>query len=402
MRVLHVVPTYVPAWRHGGPIRSVHGLCRALVELGHEVHVATTDTDIDGRVPRATVVEVDGVLVRYFPVTRPARLYRSPALRRAVEEDAKGFDVFHLHSVFLQPIDAAGAAARRSRVPYVLAPRGMLVPELFRRRGQLRKQAWLALAGRRLIRRAAALHATTQAEADDAAALRIDLPPVRVIPNGVDAPTVPDRREIPQAVAKLIEDGPFLLFLGRLSWKKGLERTIAALAHLPAGRLLIAGNDDEGISGKLRALAKQCGVADRVELLGPVDGAVKAALLADATALVLCSHSENFGNVVLEAMAAGTAVVVTAEVGLAPTIAAEGCGLVTDGQPEAIASAMTALLADPDQARKLGARGARVARERYSWPAVAQQVETLYSELVAPLNLAARRTAQVNRAGTPA
>ena len=49
MRLLHVVPTYLPAWRHGGPILAVHGLCRALVERGHEVTVLTTDVHGEGR-----------------------------------------------------------------------------------------------------------------------------------------------------------------------------------------------------------------------------------------------------------------------------------------------------------------------------------------------------------------
>ena len=70
MKILHVVPTYLPAWRYGGPIRSVHGLCKALVNLGHEVHVYTTN--IDGNqllnVPLALPVKVDGVWVTYFPV----------------------------------------------------------------------------------------------------------------------------------------------------------------------------------------------------------------------------------------------------------------------------------------------------------------------------------------------
>ncbi|HSS47966.1 MAG TPA: glycosyl transferase, partial [Thermoanaerobaculia bacterium] len=70
MNVLHVVPTYVPAWRHGGPILAVHGLCKALAARGHTVTVFTTDVHGDGRldVPLAAPVEVEGVEVWYFPV----------------------------------------------------------------------------------------------------------------------------------------------------------------------------------------------------------------------------------------------------------------------------------------------------------------------------------------------
>ena len=86
MRLLHVVPTYAPAWKHGGPIRSVHGLCRALAQRGHQVVVFTTDIDTAGVVPVATPVALDGVEVWYFPVRAPRRLYRSPAMGRALAE----------------------------------------------------------------------------------------------------------------------------------------------------------------------------------------------------------------------------------------------------------------------------------------------------------------------------
>ena len=70
LRILQVVPTYFPAVRYGGPIRSVHFLAKALAERGHEVHVFTTSVDgpHDLDVPLATPVNIDGVLVRYFPV----------------------------------------------------------------------------------------------------------------------------------------------------------------------------------------------------------------------------------------------------------------------------------------------------------------------------------------------
>src|SRR3954471_9492384 len=127
MRVLHVVPTYAPAWRYGGPIVAVHGLCKALVARGHEVDVFTTNVDGDGvlDVPTDRPVERDGVRVRYFPA-RLRRLYWSPAMARALAADVRGYDLVHIHAVFLWPGVAAARAARRVHVPYIVSPRGML------------------------------------------------------------------------------------------------------------------------------------------------------------------------------------------------------------------------------------------------------------------------------------
>src|SRR5438034_1111935 len=126
VRLLHVTPTYVPAYRYGGPIYSVHALCRSLVTAGHEVHVYTTSVDgpDDSWVPMDRAVNLDGVRVCYFRSCRLRRLYWSPDLWTRCNSMAGVFDAIHLHSVFLFPTWAGARAAARAAVPYVLSPRG--------------------------------------------------------------------------------------------------------------------------------------------------------------------------------------------------------------------------------------------------------------------------------------
>jgi glycosyltransferase involved in cell wall biosynthesis len=379
-----VVPTYLPAWRHGGPILAVHGLCRALAARGHEVTVLTTHVHGDGvlDVPLGTPVEIDGVEVRYFPVLPPRRLYASPELSRAARDLAGGCNAVHLHSVFLAPTSAAARAAERADVPYVLSPRGMLVPELLRSRGRWRKLAWMLLAERRTIERAAALHATSDLEAAEAARLDLPLPPVHVIPNGVDPePWDGETTILSPAVLSLLDGPPFFLSLGRLSWKKGLDRLIPALTSVPEAVLAVAGNDEEEIRPELERLARETGVATQTVFLGPVHGPDKAALLHRTLSLVLPSHSENFGNVVLEAWAAGRPVIVTPGVGLAATVLETGGGRVVEGDPHQLGEALRDLLADPESAAEMGRRGARAVAERFGWGAVATAMERLYEEV---------------------
>ncbi len=380
MKILHVVPTYVPAWKHGGPIRSVHGLCKALAARGHQVTVFTTDVDTDGTVPVGQAVALDGVEVWYFPVTAPRRLYRSPRMGAALRQRVAGFDVVHLHSVFLWPTAAAARAAERAGVPDLLAPRGMLVPDLLRRRGRWRKAAWLRFVERRTLVHAAGLHVTAELEAEEARKLDLPLPRFFVVPNGIDPEPVPSPDAPAAPVRDLLAGPPVLLYLGRLSWKKGLDRLIPSLARVPGAVLAVAGNDEEGIRPQLEALSREAGVAGRVRFLGPVDGADKAALLHGCAALVLPSYSENFGNSVLEAMAAGRPVAVTPEVGLAGVVREERAGIVTDGDPALLGDALCELLASPDR-EAMGRRGADAASRRFGWPAVAAQMEAVYRVL---------------------
>ena len=154
MRVLHVVPTYLPATRYGGPIWSVHGLCRALATKDHDVHVFTTSVDGDGDsdVPLGVPVRLDGVQVWYFPSRWLRRLYWSPPMMAALKAQVAQFDVVHLHSVFLWPTWAAARVACARRVPYILSPRGMLVGDLIRRKSHWLKSAWIRLIERRNLR----------------------------------------------------------------------------------------------------------------------------------------------------------------------------------------------------------------------------------------------------------
>jgi glycosyltransferase involved in cell wall biosynthesis len=382
MRVLHVVPTYAPAWRYGGPIRSVHALCRALVQRGHEVHVYTTNMDGPGNldVPVEVPIDRDGVNVWYFPAVVRS-LNMSPLMGRHLRKTIKSFDVVHLHSIFLWPTLAAARQCSRQGVPYIVAPRGMLVRDLFERKRTLIKWLWFYLCERSTLQRAAAIHATSQLEEEEARKFPVEFQRFAIIPNGVDMPA--DGEEGP-AKAKCHETprDRYILFIGRINWKKGLDRLIRSLAWVRDDvNVVVAGNDEDGYRAKVEQLAAHLGLTQRVFFVGAVDGAEKEKWLRDATVLALPSYSENFGNVILEAMASRCPVVVTPEVGLAAVVEEARSGIVADGEPTRLADAFERILANPDLAADMGKRGQAVVRENFCWPAIAKQMENLYQEL---------------------
>ncbi|MEJ0087420.1 MAG: glycosyltransferase [Pseudomonadota bacterium] len=382
-RILHVVPTYYPAVRYGGPIRSVHGLASALARRGHDVHVFTTNMDGDENldVPLDRPVVRDGVNVHYFPVPALRRLAWSPAMGRALRESAADFDVMHLHAVFVWPLQAAARAARRARVPYLLAPRGMLVRDVIRGRSRWIKSAWIELFERRTLARAAGLHATAEIEIEDVRSLGLKFAAAYCVPNGVEWPRAhPSLGSGPYAGITR----QYALFLSRISWKKGLDRLIRAWKHVPYLPLVIGGNDYEGLIPELTELARREGVQDRVVFLGPVSDLDKWALYENAQLFVLPSYSENFGNVVAEAMAMRCPVIVTRAVGVAPLVEQYGAGLVCGDTPVDIAAAVNRIASDGPLRRECGARGRAAVEAVLSWDAIAAQMEQVYEEIAVP------------------
>jgi glycosyltransferase involved in cell wall biosynthesis len=384
MRTLHVVPSYLPATRYGGTIFAVHGLCRALAARGHHVEVFTTN--VDGRnnsaVPLGVPVLLNGVRVRYFPSRFLRRLYWSPPLARALRADLSNFAVVHLHSVFLWPTWAAAHSARKTQVPYLISPHGMLVKKLIERRNWLVKSAWIKLIEKTNLERASAVHVTSTIEAAELRRFGWQLPRTVTIPNGVDEIEHYASGGVSADVKEITAERPVILFLGRISWIKGLDRLLRAFALTKIGKLAIVGPDDERLTPRLAQSTHELKITDRVRFLPRgVLGMDKEHLYQSASVFVLPSYSENFGISVLEAMQRGVPVVVTPEVGSAEVVRKSGGGLVVAGDPEPLGAAICKLTTDLGLARSMGEAGRRHVTAHYSWNHIAAQMGALYESV---------------------
>jgi glycosyltransferase involved in cell wall biosynthesis len=381
LHVVQVVPSYAPGWRYGGPIRSVRGLSAALVRAGARVTVLTTqrDEDVVLDVPTDRAVELDGASVHYLATRGAPRLRYAPSFPERFASAAADADVVHVHGLFNAFSTAAMRAARRAGLPAVLSPRGMLMRGPLAERGALRKRAWLACVERENLARLAAVHATSDLERDELPQLGFDWPRVHVAPNGVE-PVVwdGDRARLSARVRDVLARGPLALFVGRLNWKKGLDRLLEACVHLdPRVHVVVAGPDD-GWRGELFSMRERLGLGRRVTVLEAVQGDDLAALQGSARVAVLPSRSENFGNAIGEALAFGCPVVVTPAVGAAELVERHGAGSVVCGVPRELATAIERLALD-DLRHHVASQGARRAFEaELGWDGVARGFLALY------------------------
>lgn len=373
LSILHVIASLAP--RYGGPAK-VAELCAALAARGNHVEVVSTSIDgpHDLDVPLGVPLEREGFVSTVFPVRRPRTTAFSPPLAMWLQARVATFDVVHVHGLYLFPTLAACHYCRARQVPYVFQPHGGL-NAYHRGHHRGRKALYEALFERRNLRAAATIRYDSLHEQRDGLAAGfaagVIVPPGSPVPDEVD-----ESRRRPGLVA----------FLGRLSEKKGLDILLEAFAAVaadrPGARLRIAGPDDEGIGERLLARARELGLADRVALEGLVTDDAKARLLAEASVVALPSADESFGAAVTEAMAYATPVVLTRGVPIHADIAAADAGLVVERNAGAVAEGLRILLDDRRRASVLGRNGRALVAERWSWEAVARDVEGVYRDVV--------------------
>ena len=384
MHVVHVTPYFAPAFVYGGPPRSILALCQGLQTAGVSVEVVTTVANGATDLPASGSVEApdryEGIAVHYAPRAFP-RMFFNAAVRDPIRRALTRADLCHIHGLWTVPAWQAARAARQSGVPFVISPRGMLQPAARRRRAW-RKQLAFALLDRRHLRDAALLHATVE---EEAAVLREIVNPARVvtIPNAIDLAAADRAQPGARARFGVAPGDPLVVFVGRLHPIKRLDLLINAVLRVrerhPATQLLLAGPDEGGLAAIGPQLAR---LARAVHVVGAVDDAWKWALLREATVLVLCSDSENFGASVVEAMAAACPVVVT-ETCPWREAAEQGAGLWVPQNAHAIADAVSSVIADPVLAASMGEQGARLARARYGWRAIGRSMAACYADVLA-------------------
>ena len=385
MRILHVTASLAPSL--GGPSKACIEMAEAVAARGHAVGVCTTDWAMEGEVDTSgrPVVRA-GVSYRTFPVQFPKLWRTSWPLARALGHEIPRHDVVHVHSLYLFHDWMVARLCWRHGVPYVLRPHGTLDPYIYRR-SRWRKRVMEHAFQHRMLRRAAAIHYTTEDERALAVPYDRGGPGV-VVPLGIHV----DDYDDPPAADRLFGRFPALagrrlvLFLSRLHEKKGLDLLAAAFGKIAPDRhalhLVIAGPDD-GVRARAEGWLRAAGVAARTTFTGMLEGPDKLAALAAAEVFVLPPYSENFGVSVLEAMAVGRPVVVSDRVNLWHEIADAGAGLVTPCDGDALAAALARLLDDPARANEMGAAGRRAARERFAWPPIAARLERLYGDVAA-------------------
>jgi len=382
MRILHVISGMQKA---AGTSVFCGEVANGLVAAGHDVTVAVCNPSRTGIHPLDSRIKLVSI----------ASLFKTNDKRLTTN----GYALIHIHALWSPILHKVAKWARAQNIPVVWSPHGMITP------WAMNNKKWKKLIGWWLYQRwdlakAALLHATAESEVADIRRMGLKNKVV-VVPLGVRseplntstfAKATVDRKDIRK-------EEKVLLFVSRVQKKKGLVNLVRAWAELPSKvrngwKVRIVGPDQENHTAELKSLCSGLDVRNDFEFVGPkYDDELKHEY-ASADLFVLPTHSENFGSVVIEALAHGVPVITTkgtpwyelegyADSQLTTRNARLKCGWWIDIGMDPLRKALEeAMLLSPDELQLLGARGRTLVGEKYTWIAVVKKMIGEYGRVV--------------------
>ena len=362
MRVLHVITGI--SRRSGGPSRSVQGLVAGLNAAGVEAWLLALrhgdEPWLEGVEHFANGEQFENVVARIKP------------------------EIVHLHGVWSLALHRCVVICRRWRIPYVIAPRGMLEPWSLRQKW-LKKRIARFLYQDRDLKCATALQATATSEAEQFRRLGFKNP-VIVSPNGVNVPKNFEPRNTRNTRKRV-------LFVSRMHPKKGVMELVEAWKLVVSGQggaasgwvcelvYTVSGELEREYELKVKERVKELGLEDRVVFTGALNDDEKWGAYARADVFVLPTYSENFGIVVAEALWAGVPVITTKGAPWGELEKAK-CGKWIEIGIDPLVEALGEMMSLSDESRRqMGANGRCLAEKKYTWAAVVNEMVKGYESI---------------------
>lgn len=390
MKLLHITPSYYPAFRFGGPIQSVHLLNKTLVKKDVRVDVLTTNAGnskqsmgewMNGCMKEDGWCHFDGIRVKYLSFVGYEHYNFSLQMVKEIWKIIDDYDLVDITAVWNFPVLAGALISLIKKKPYIISPRGTIYKETIELKSTAFKKLYFNLFAKHYLNKASAIHFTTEDEKEKVTSYLKLKASSFVIPNGVDL-----NRITQSAVPKSNLIGKkYLLILGRIDKKKGFDLLIPAFANVATKfndiQLVIAGNLETSYYHSIIPFIQKYGISDRVIFTGEVTGDDKWSLYKNAFMFVLPSYSENFGMSVVEAMACGCPVVISDKVGIYKEVSDNNAGIIVKTTVESLQVGIHKLLNDEQLRIKIASNGRAMVEKFYDIDKVADAMIVQYKNI---------------------
>lgn len=371
LSILFPTGSFYPA-QTGGPDNSVYWLTKALMSLGVQVKVVSTDRGLPSSVPRGQWLDQDFARIvytqnriHYFPLNLVFTAFKK----------LKTADVLHLTMIFY-PASFLVAILNRLfyKKPMVWSIRGDFDPHMMLRSSWKKRPVVFLL--KYWLKKRASFHSTCEAETQYAK---------DILGEDIKVVQLTNFMELPDQVVAIKEK--YFLYLGRIDSKKAIENLIKALHRSEKFRnsgfsLKIVGDYDNPYGRQLEDLVEQLGLNAKVEFVGHVSGVKKQKLLAAAHFLIMPSHTENFGIVVAEALAQGTPAVASIHTPW-QILETKKAGFWVDNQVDSLANCIDQILQlSSAEYEEIQSNTRRLVEEEFDIQANMAKWERVYRELL--------------------
>ncbi|MCJ0904088.1 glycosyltransferase [Rhodococcus sp. ARC_M6] len=377
MKILQVVTLFSPDAAYGGPLRVALNQSKALQDNGHDVTIAAASRGYE-----TAPTHEQGIPLKLFPARTvlPKIGYAgmaAPAMLWWLHKNIRDYDVIHVHLARDLVTLPAAKLSLSYGIPTFAQTHGMIDPT-----DKALAKPLDALLTNPVLRNARTIFYLTDRERSDLRSVVGDHDVNLVeLKNGI-----PEMDDLPFKSVNS-DQRPEVLYLARLQERKRPQVFVdAAKMILDNGfsaRFSLVG-PDEGEADAVVSLIENSGHHDFIRYEGPLPFSGSTERYRQASIYVLPSVHEPFPMTVLEAMSAGLPVVVTDTCGVAPVIQEGRCGIVVDDSTEALSSAISFLLDNPDKASAMGERGRDIARRQLGMDAVRAVLESEYQSPKSP------------------
>jgi len=384
MKVNLIIPSFYPAVVYGGPIFATLNAAEALSDKGIEVYVSTTNANGKKKLDIGTnefLKYKENLYIKYYNETIINKLSLSMFL--GLWKDIKDADVVHIQSIFSLPTPMGLLYSKIFKKKVLLSPRGSLCKWCFNEK-KFYKKFWLKFLIKPFIKNIK-WHATSIQEKNDIKTVFSNAD-VEIIPDGVNFKEFinPQKLSKQEFMKKFtnrdLNPDNIIISMGRLHKVKGFDILIKSFNKLlgasPNSVLLIAG-EDEGEKSYLINLIKKLNLENKVFFVGALYKQEKLDFLANADIFVLPSHTENFGIVYVESLAAGTPIVASKNTPW-KEVEEYDCGKWVENTVEETTKAMLEIL---KKDRKVMRENSIKLAKKYDWSNIADQFKKIFEEI---------------------
>lgn len=387
MNILHVVPSFVPCYSHGGVVNASYQIAKKQAENGHNVTVYTTDSCQERlKFENNYDVDVDGINVFYFKnisntFKNKVTIDTPLSLINYLKKNINDFDIIHIHEHRHSLAIAAHRYAKKNNIPYVLQAHGSVLP--FFQKEKL-KEIFDKIWGFDILHDASKVFALTEIEKNQYLKMGVSSNNIEIVPLGIN---LDEYDELPskgkfKTKYNIHSDDKLILFLGRIHEIKGLDLLIKSFNKLSNDnvKLAIVGGDS-GFKEELEKLIDNFDLNDKVIFPGVLTGNDKREALIDCDIFVMPSKYESFTTSGLEAMACSKPLVLSENNHIC-TWVKDNVGLICKYDEKDLAKCLETLLNDEELCNKFGKNGRQLIENKYDWNKVVDQIENIYENCI--------------------